>query len=447
VTDTGSPRYPDDLPKSAALYEEALAVMPGGNTRTTVFRRPYPVYARSGSGSRVTDVDGVVRVDFLNNYTALIHGHSHPVILERVIAALHAGSSFGLPTESEIRLAEIICNRVSSCDTIRFTNSGSEAVMMAVKAARAYTGRSKIAKCEGVYHGSYDYVEVSLDPSEAEWGDASSPTSVPYSEGTPPGVLADVVVLPFNDPESASAILNGHDGDLAAVVLDPLPNRVGLIPASREFIGVLRDYCSRTGTVLIADEVISFRIGFHGAQRAFDFEADLTTFGKVIGGGFAVGAVGGQRDIMSVFDPTGGRPRAPHGGTFNANPISMSAGIASMELLTPAAIDELNRMGDSARARIKACLDATGIPWQVSGRGSLFRIVPTPLPLTGYRSSREFGPAAGYLTTFTAALLNNGVLLDPGGLGCVSTVMTDEDLDLLESAVSSAIQQAHVPGI
>jgi glutamate-1-semialdehyde 2,1-aminomutase len=421
--------------------------MPGGNTRTTVFRRPYPVYARSGSGSRVTDVDGVVRVDFLNNYTALVHGHAHPVILDQVMAALHEGSSFGLPTESEIRLAEIICNRVPSCDTIRFTNSGSEAVMMAVKAARAYTGRSKIAKCEGVYHGSYDFVEVSLDPSEAEWGDASRPNSVPYSEGTPPGVLADVVVLPFNDPESASAILNGHDGELAAVVLDPLPNRVGLIPASREFISVLRDYCSRTGTVLISDEVISFRIGFYGAQRVFDFEADLTTFGKVIGGGFAVGAVGGHRDVMSVFDPTGGRPRAPHGGTFNANPISMRAGIASMELLTPAAIDELNRMGDSARGRIRARLDAAGIPWQVSGRGSLFRIVPTPLPLTGYRSSREFGPAAGYMTAFTAELLNNGVLLDPGGLGCVSTVMTDDDLDLLESAVSSAIQQAHVPGI
>lgn len=410
-----------------------------------MFRSPYPVYARSGLGSRVVDVDGVERIDFLNNYTALIHGHAHPLIVKRVEAALHMGSCFGLPTESEVKLAEAMCDRMTSCEAVRFTNSGSEAVMMAVKAARAYTGRPKIAKCEGVYHGSYDFVEVSLDSTSPEWGKSTRPAAIAYSAGTPAGTVADVVVLPFNDAQSSTAILDAHAGEIAAVVLDPLPNRIGLIPASLEFLLAVRDYCTRTGTILICDEVISFRVGYHGAQGEFGFEGDLTTFGKVVGGGFAVGAVGGRREIMSVFDPSSGKPLAPHGGTFNANPISMTAGLAAMELLTEAAIDDLNRLGGEVRARIQAVFDDHGVAWQVSGRGSLFRIVPTPATLTDYRSSRPSGPAASFLGAFTAALLNHQVLLDPGGLGCISTATTDADVDTLVRAVTDALLDAAVP--
>ncbi len=409
-----------------------------------MFRLPYPIYAHSGLGSRITDLDGVERVDFLNNYTSMIHGHRHPVIMEKVRAALEMGSCFGLPTESEVKLAELICDRVVSCDSIRFTNSGSEAVMMAIKAARAYTGRTKIAKIEGSYHGSYDFAEVSLDSTMSNWGSPSRPESVGYAAGTPSGVLADVVVFPFNDPHNASTILAAHEGELAAVVIDPLPNRAGLIPATAEFIQVIRDYCDRTGTLLVCDEVISFRLGFHGAQSEFNFQADLTTFGKVIGGGFPIGAVGGKQEIMSVFDPSQGRPRVPHGGTFNANPISMTAGLAAMELLTQDAFKDLNQMGSEVRSRIAAILKSSGIGWQVTGLGSLFRFVPHAADLTDYRSTQPFGPTEAYLSSFTAALLNHGVLLDPGGMGCVSTVMSDEDLNKLEQAVSSAIVDAAV---
>ncbi len=282
--------YPNSSSNSAHLYERAQRVLPGGNTRTTVFRDPYPIYAHSGNGSRILDVDGIERVDFLNNYTALIHGHAHPSIVRAATSAVENGSCFGAPTESEIRLAEMLVERVPGCENVRFTNSGSEAVMMAVKAARAYTGRPKIAKCEGLYHGSYDFVEVSLDSSPADWGDPAQPNQVPYSAGTPASLLSDVVVLPFNDSEASLRLLEQHATELAAVIVDPLPNRIGLIPASRDFLTTLRNFCSRAGVVLISDEVISFRIGYGGAAAAFGFQADLITLGKVIGGGFPVGA-------------------------------------------------------------------------------------------------------------------------------------------------------------
>src|SRR5437899_11710983 len=187
--------------KSAALWARAQGVMPGGNTRTTVYMSPYPPYAASGDGCWITDVDGDRRLDCLNNYTALIHGHAHPAIVEAATRRLAQGASFPLPTPEEVDLAALLCERVPSAERVRFTNSGSEAVMMAIKGARAYTGRPKIAKFEGAYHGSYDYAEVSLSSSPENWGSLDAPASTVYSRGTPPSVLEDVVVLPFNHPE------------------------------------------------------------------------------------------------------------------------------------------------------------------------------------------------------------------------------------------------------
>ena len=437
--------YPDPESRSAALFERAKRVLPGGNTRTTVFRAPYPVYARSGKGSRIVDVDGVERIDFLNNYTALMHGHAHPSIVRAAVAAVEAGSAFGAPTEGEIRLAEMLAERVPGCEAVRFTNSGSEAVMMAVKAARAYTGRPKIAKCEGLYHGSYDFVEVSLDSTPVNWGDAAHPAQVAYSAGTPASVLADVVVLPFNDPEASLRLLAENASQLAAVVVDPLPNRIGLIPATDRFLSTLRSFCSRAGVVLISDEVISFRIAYGGAQARFGFQADLVTLGKVIGGGFPVGAVAGNKDVMSVFDPTSGKPAAPHGGTFNANPVTMAAGAAALDLLTPVAFDEVNELGRVARERMQAVMHEAGVPWRITGEASLFRFLPGRQELVGNRSTWMDAATAAQLERFTAALLNHQVFVDHGGLGCLSTVMTDADIDVLETAVERALQDAEVP--
>ena len=231
-------KYPDRSSQSFALNQRAQRSLPGGNTRTTVFAKPYPLYAARGEGCRVWDVDGVERIDCINNFTAAIHGYGHPQLIRAARAQLDLGTAFGLPTPSEIDLAELLVGRVNSVDQCRFSNSGTEAVMSALKAARAFTGRAKIAKCEGAYHGSYDYAEVSLDaPVEAS---RTQFDSVPYAAGTPAGVLNDVVVLPFNDVDQTVEILRAHRHELAAILVDPMPNRAGLVPAHQTYLTALR---------------------------------------------------------------------------------------------------------------------------------------------------------------------------------------------------------------
>src|SRR5499426_2318698 len=259
-------RWAEAGSKSAALFARAQGVLPGGNSRTTVYMAPYPPYAASGEGCWVTDVEGDRRLDCLNNYTALIHGHAHPAIVEAATRRLALGASFPMPTPEEIELAALLCERLPSAERVRFTNSGSEAVMIALKAARGFTGRPKIAKFEGAYHGSYDWAEVSLSSGSGDWGPADAPTSVAYAKGTPPSVLEEVVVLPFNRTELAVARIEREARNLAAVLIDPMPNRAGLIPARPEFLRAIREVTRAHGICLIFDEVISFRVGYHGAQ-------------------------------------------------------------------------------------------------------------------------------------------------------------------------------------
>src|SRR3989441_3096045 len=331
---TRTARWTQADSRSAALFARAQGVLPGGNSRTTVYMAPYPPYAAAGEGCWITDVEADRRMDCLNNYTARIHGHAPPTIVEAATRRLAQGASFPMPTPEEIDLAALLCERLPSAARVRFTNSGSEAVMIALKGARAFTNRPKIAKFEGAYHGSYDYAEVSLASTPDNWGSLAAPASTAYSRGTPPAVLEDAVLLPFNHTEQAVARIEREAGQLAAVLVDPVPNRVGLVPARVEFLKALREVTRRHGIVLIFDEVISFRVGYHGAQGLFGVTPDMTTLGKIIGGGFPVGALVGRADVMAVFDPTGGEPRAPHGGTFNANPVTMAAGLAAMRLMT-----------------------------------------------------------------------------------------------------------------
>jgi glutamate-1-semialdehyde 2,1-aminomutase len=429
--------YPDPNSKSAQLYERACKVMPGGSTRSTTFIPPYPPYARSGHGCLIIDVDGTERIDFLNNYTSLIHGHAHPKIVQAVTKQVSLGTCFPLPTETEIQLAELLCSRVPSFEHIRFTNSGTEAVMTAIKAARAHTGRSKIAKCEGAYHGSYDYAEVSLDSSPNNWGELQ-PVSVPYAEGTPPGVLRDVVVIPLNDTAAAEHILTTHAAELAGVIVDPLPYRIGLIPASAGFLRMLRAFTKQHDSVLIFDEVISFRLGYQGAQNDFGVKPDITTLGKIIGGGFPVGAVAGQSEVMAVFDQSGGKPALPHAGTFNANPITMVAGLAAMKLMDHETYAQINALGEHARSEIRRAFSIAGVPGQVTGMGSLFRLHLSDRPLIGYRAAYPRSSERQRLALLHRHLLNHGILIAPSGMGALSTPMSEIEIhQLAESLVDS----------
>jgi glutamate-1-semialdehyde 2,1-aminomutase len=429
-------KYPDRMSNSAQMYERALRVLPGGSTRQTVFHLPYTIYARSGHGPWVADEDGNERLDFINNYTSLIHGHAHPAVVDAVVKQVRLGASFALPTHHEITLAEIILERLPAMERVRFTNSGSEAVMLALKMARAFTGRAKIAKCEGAYHGAYDPVEVSLSPSPADWGDADPIPHVSVT-GTTPNVLKDVVVLPFNDAAAAARIINANAGELAAVIVDPLPRRVGLVPASPEFLTTLRSVTKKHGIVLIFDEVISFRVGFRGAQGRFGVEPDLTTLGKIIGGGFPVGAVAAKYELMSEVDPRKGRPPLPHAGTFNGNPVTMSAGIATLNLLTRQAFERLDALGERTRARLSRALSNAGIDGHVTGLGSLFNLHLGSREPNDYRTGRVTPEAALQLDALFVHLVNSGFLFTPDGFGALSTALDETQIDAFTDAVAS----------
>jgi glutamate-1-semialdehyde 2,1-aminomutase len=433
--------YADSASASARLYKQAEQALPGGNSRTTIFMSPYPPYAAAGEGCWVVDVDGDRRLDLINNYTSLIHGHAHPEVTAAALRRIQRGTAFALPTPEEVELAALLVERLPAVDAVRFTSSGSEAVMMAIKAARGFTGRPRIAKFEGAYHGSYDYAEVSLNAGPETWGPLAAPVSVAYSRGTPPAVLEDVVVLPFNRPELAAARIEREARSLAAVVLDPLPNRVGLIPATPEFLRGIREVTAAHGILLILDEVISFRVGYHGAQGLFGIRPDLTTLGKIIGGGFPVGAVGGRADVMGVFDQRGGPPAVPHGGTFNANPVTMAAGLAAMRLLDLAAFARMDDLGAKLRGSLEASFRRAGVPGRVTGVGSLFRIHAADRELVDYRTARADPAESARLGRLVRFLLDHGILMATTGLGCLSTPIGDAELETFMESFAAALEE------
>jgi glutamate-1-semialdehyde 2,1-aminomutase len=440
ATETGRIRdqYRSSTSRSASLHERATRVLPGGNTRTTVHFDPYPPYALSGRGAVVVDAEGEERLDFLNNYTSLMHGHADPDIIAAVTEQLSSGTAFSMPTESEVRLAEVLAERIPSVEQVRFTNSGTEAVMMAVQAARAYTGRPMIAKFEGSYHGTYDFAAVSTTMPRDRW-DAAEPPSIPYAAGTPIGVLDNVRVLRFNDVEMAERVIERDASKLAAVLVDPMPWRMGLIPGTREFLARLRELTSAHGIVLIFDEVISLRASWGGAQGLVGVTPDLTTMAKIIGGGFPVGAVGGSAEVMAVFDPRGGKARVPHGGTFSANPVTMVAGYVSMAKLTEQEAARLDALGAYIREGLAEALDGARVPGQVTGAGSLFGIHLHERPLSDYQSW-EGAPEDGRRRAAVAdAVFGYGAVLAPSLTGCLSTPMTETEANALIDAFSAAL--------
>ena len=427
-------------PESAALYERAKKVMPGGNTRHTVFRKPYQVYAARGEGCRIIDIDGNSRIDAVGNFTSLIHGYGCEAIRVAAREQLENGLCFGMATPGEVRLSEILAERLPSVEHVRYCNSGTEAVMNAVKVARAYTGRAKIAKCEGAYHGTYDVVETSQEARPENWGEPDAPNSVPTAAGTPQGVLDDVVVIPFNNVELGEKILRAKGNDLAAVLVDVMPNRAGLVPATQEFLDMLRRVTREIGALLILDEVITFRLGYNGAQGRYGIDPDLTALGKVIGGGFPIGAVAGRKDVMAVYDPTNGAPRVQHGGTFSANPMSMVAGIAALEALTPEAYEHLEALGERFQTGITALFDEMGIDAQVTGLASLRRIHLNRASLTDFRSTvLAGGDGAAKVATLSRLLFDEGVIIAANGLVCFSTAMSFDDIDDIIAAFARAL--------
>ncbi len=376
---------------SDALYDRALRSLPGGNSRSTVFVAPHPPYAARGEGCEVVDVDGRRVIDLQNNYTALIHGHAFAPVVHAAVAAIEQGSAFGLPTSSEIELAECLAGRVGWAERWRFAGSGTEAVMMAARAARAATGRDGLVRFADCYHGSWDAVVGR------------------GSRGVPAAAQRDVLTLALGDGEALVAALDEHEGRIAAVLLDAMPNRAGLRPLDASFVRLVREQTARRGIALVIDEVITFRLAPGGLHSLYEIEGDLIVLGKMIGGGFPVGAVGGRAAFMDVFDPR--RPDAvAHGGTFSANPVTMRAGLAALQAFGLADVRRIDALGD----RLREGLRERG--WSVAGRGSLLQI-----------GSRD--PTALWWRMYEA-----GVLIAGNGLVCVSTPMDEEVIERVLAA-------------
>lgn len=421
--------------RSEELYERAKTVLPGGVSRNTVLRSPYPLYVDHAEGCHVTDIEGVTRIDFANNMASLIHGHSHPVVNKAVIAQLQRGTAFSVATEVEIIYAEHLCSRNDGFEKLRFVNSGTEAVMAALKAARAYTGRAKIAKVEGAYHGGYDYAEVSQTSTPSNWGKDDNPASVPVAHGTPAKALEDVVVIPFNDPDKAKSILDRHSHDIACVLLDVLPHRVGLAPAKPAFVEMLREWTVQNEALLILDEVITFRSRYGGAQEWYNLEADITAMGKIIGGGFPVGALAGKNDIMDVMNPLESNLRFPHSGTFSANPVTMTAGLAAMQLFDRPAVERLNELSARARSGIEEVIRRTGARACVTGGGSMLRLHMKPKLPNNYREAFSTPEEKWRLSFMLDHLSDSGFITINTCAFTMSTAMGESEIDSLVDAV------------
>lgn len=432
-----APSHPVASSRSAALYARAQKVLPGGVSRNAVLRDPHPVYADHAAGCRVTDIEGVTRLDFANNMASLIHGHACPQIVEAVTAQMARGTAFNLATEIEVTYAEHLCGRNPAFEKLRFVNSGTEAIMVALKASRAFTGRPMIAKAEGAYHGVYDYAEVSQSPTPANWGDAAHPNRVPLVYGTPQSALDDVAVIPFNDTQRALAILDEHADRLACVLLDLMPHRVGLNPADPEFVAAIREWTSRNNVLLVLDEVITFRAEYGGLQTHYGVRPDLTALGKIIGGGFPIGAVAGRADIMDVLNPHAPTLLFPHSGTFSANPISTTAGLAAMQLYNKPAVARLNALADRARAGIEQAIADTGVTACVTGYGSMFRVHLKATPPANFREAYQSPEESRRLKMLLEHLFQNGLILINSGTSTLSTPMTEAEVDSLVGAFRS----------
>lgn len=355
--------------KSQHIFERAVKCLPGGDTRAIAHFDPYPFYADRGNGCYLYDCDGNQYIDVVNNMTTLVHGHAHPHIVDALSRQAPEGTCHAAPIELQVALAEHICGRVDSMEMIRFCNSGTEATLFAMRGARAFTGRDIIVKIDGGYNGSHDAAQVNASP---DLSDGELPQTI-VSRGVPVCTGDGILPVPFNNLAAMEKILTQNPGRIAAVILEPMMGAGGGILAADGYLKGVRELTEQHDVLLIFDEVITLRFHEGGYQALADVKPDLTALGKIIGGGLAVGAFGGRRDIMEIFNPT--KPDfVSHSGTLSGNAMTMTAGLACMEIYTQKEIDRLNALGDKVRRGFQNAMNAEGIKGQVTGYGSILMV-------------------------------------------------------------------------
>jgi len=406
-------RYTSANPASQAAHVKATAAMPGGNTRTVLFHTPFPLTMTRGEGSRLWDADGHEYVDLLGEYTAGLYGHSNPIIRAALDEALDHGWNLGGHGIMEARLARLLCDRFPSIDLVRFCNSGTEANLMALGTAAAVTGQWSVLVFDGGYHGGVLY-----------FGGGGIPINVPY----------DWVMCPYNDTDTAAALIDRYGETLAAILVEPMLGSGGCIPAERDFLLALRAGADRSGALLIFDEVMTSRMSAGGEQARLGITPDMTTLGKYIGGGMSFGAFGGRRDLMERYDPRGAGA-IPHAGTFNNNVLSMAAGVAGLsEIFTSQAADALFERGDALRTRLNRISDDLNLQW--TGRGSLMTVHFQQAPIA---CAADIAPDHGLTELFFFDMLASGFYLARRGMLALSLEIGTTELDAFSDAVRTFV--------
>ncbi len=416
--------YVARTPASRALHARAREVLPGGDTRSGTFHAPYPLFISQGEGCWLTDADGQRYLDTLYNFTSLLHGHAFRPVVEAITAQAARGTVHGTANALQLELAEVLCQRVPSVERLRFCNSGTEATMGAIRAARAFTGRPAILKMAGGYHGSHDPVSIAMSAGARD-----------LPAGITPGVAGEVIVGAFNDLDRTAALVRRHRDRMAAVIVEPMLGS-GALVADAAFLHGLRAVTRECDVLLILDEVITFRLGVGGLQGAVGVTPDLTSFGKIMGGGLPVGAFGGRADVMATFDPS--RPGAiAHSGTYNGNATTMAAGLAALAHFDEATVSALNATGDALRARLNAVIADAGMDAVVTGYGSLMQLhltaPPVPTPEAALAADLRF------VKLMHLALANRGVFSSTRQLYVLPTVVTPAHLDAFVAAFADAL--------
>ena len=426
---------------SYTLDREASKYLPGGSTRSATDSKPYPVYMTSGQGCYLKDADDNEYIDFMNNYTVLILGHAHPKVCEAISTQTKSGVLLGAPSQEQFELGKMICDRVDSVDKVRFCNTGTEAVMYSIRAARAVTGKTKVLKFEGGFHGNTEQTEISVMPDLNDAGPPERPYAVPETQGITPGVLQDILIAPYNNIDATRAIIEENKNDLAAVIVEPLLGASGMIPATPDFLKFLREVTAQHQLILIFDEIITYRLSLGGIQQIFDIKPDLTTFGKIIGGGLPIGAFGGREDIMDIFSPKRDHPMH-HSGTFNGGAVTMAAGIVAMNVIDEALISRINRMGEALKSQIAKLFADKGIRGQLTGRGSLMNVHFSSQEVMNLRTAKaDWNRSLPLRDLLNLALKNRGIYTPSRLMLCISSPMTEKEIQTVSAAFDSALNQ------
>ena len=426
--------------KSKKLFEEARRFTPGGVHSGIRFFKPYPILIERARGSRIYDVDGNEYVDYHLAFGPVILGHSHPQVVKAVRDQLEKGIIYGLSNELEMKVAKKIVQHVPSAQMVKFCNTGTEATYHAIRVARAFTGKNKVIKFEGAYHGWHDYVNISVGPSLREAGPKESPNSVPDSSGIPRNVLENTIILPFNNLSVVEKTIRKHEKEIAALITEPIMhgNSCCIVP-KEGYLKTLREICDRYNVLYIFDEVVTgFRHGLGGAQKIFGVTPDITTFAKAMANGFPVASVCGKKEIMNMFSPFG---EVDLGGTYNGNPISMAAALATIrELETQGAYEHLFKLGSLMRKRLREVIEKLNVRAQVVGFGSVFQILFTHKEIEDYRdvltSNRE------KYEKFQRELMKRHVFIIPkANKRChISTAHTIDDINMTIEAMKDSLR-------